>query len=227
MPYKVTFFLILIAAYIAVYMLIYIPGASIAAASAGTSARTSDDLVMRAQAYLKSLHSVKADFVQTAPDGSQLSGIFYLSRPGKLRFIYHETEDFVVADGRLIYFYDSEIDSQSHAPIEQTAANFLLRADLSLTAADIDVQNIIATSDGGIVLTLAQAERREDGSLTLFLGPHPKTGDLTLNEWIIKDSQQNLIRVELRNLTPLTPAEISSDLFVYHPPKSTDGQYNE
>ncbi len=66
----------------------------------------------------KGLKTVKARFVQTAPDGGQTRGTFYLNRPGKLRFQYDPPlKDFVVADGLFIYFYDGELEQQSNAPI--------------------------------------------------------------------------------------------------------------
>ncbi len=80
--------------------------------------------IARAENYLRNLSTVKADFIQTAHNGSRLSGTFYLNRPGKLRFEYNEVDDFIVADGFFIYFYDSEMQEQTNAPIGQTLADF-------------------------------------------------------------------------------------------------------
>ena len=83
--------------------------------------------VVRAETYLRDLDTARARFLQTAQNGSQLAGTFYLNRPGKLRFDYDDpVEDFIVADGRFIYFYDSQLGEQTNAPIGQTLADFLV-----------------------------------------------------------------------------------------------------
>ena len=93
------------------------------AAYAQTAARD----IQTAEEYLNNLKTMKAEFIQIAHNGAQLSGMFYLNRPGELRFEYNEVDDFIVADGLLIYFYDSELKEQTNAPIGQTLADFLLR----------------------------------------------------------------------------------------------------
>ncbi|HEY8191737.1 MAG TPA: outer membrane lipoprotein carrier protein LolA, partial [Alphaproteobacteria bacterium] len=40
--------------------------------------------VQKAEEYLRHLDTVQARFLQTASDGSQFIGTFYLDRPGKL-----------------------------------------------------------------------------------------------------------------------------------------------
>ena len=60
--------------------------------------------VVQAEKYLQSLDTAKARFLQTSQDGSQLTGTFYLNRPGKLRFEYDKLDDFIVADSFFIYF---------------------------------------------------------------------------------------------------------------------------
>ena len=82
--------------------------------------------IERAEKYLQDLKTAQARFVQTTHNGTQLVGTFYLSRPGKLRFEYDAPmEDFVVADGMFIYFYDAELEEQTNAPIKATMASLL------------------------------------------------------------------------------------------------------
>ena len=64
----------------------------------------------KAENYLRGLKTAKANFIQSTSSGLQLFGTFYLDRPGKLRFEYDALDDFVVADGIFIYFYDSELE---------------------------------------------------------------------------------------------------------------------
>ena len=69
--------------------------------------------VQAVQKYLNSLNTMWAKFIQTSPDGDSVSGTFYLNRPGRLRFEYDApVDDFVVADGNFIYFYDAAVKEQ-------------------------------------------------------------------------------------------------------------------
>ena len=188
-----------------------------------SKAGSNPDIISRVENYLQNLKKAKAGFVQTAPNGRQLSGTFYLKRPGRLRFEYEGIDDFIVADGTFIYFYDSELGSQSHAPISQSLANFLLREDLSLTnKKDIAISQAFDTGEE-IVITLTQKDDPEAGALTLFF--NRQRNKIVLDEWIVKDAQNNLTKVDLENLS--TDVSFDGDLFVYRDPKSGGPVYNE
>ncbi|MBI2234105.1 MAG: outer membrane lipoprotein carrier protein LolA, partial [Micavibrio aeruginosavorus] len=119
--------------------------------------------VRQAESYLQSLRTAKARFLLTAADGTQQIGTFYLDRPGRLRFEYDPpAKDFVVADGLLIYFYDSQLGEQSNAPIGQTLADFLLRSDIRLSG-DVTVERVMR--GGGLLqITLIQTSGPGAGS---------------------------------------------------------------
>lgn len=175
--------------------------------------------VQQAQNYLNQLKSATARFVQTTHDGTQLVGTFYLNRPGKLRFEYDEPiEDFVVADGFFIYFYDSELGEQTNAPIGQTLADFLLRDPISLSG-DLTVKDVRQSKD----LTLIEVVQSIDpsaGSLTLGFNDNP----YHLKKWRIVDGQGLITEVELFYLEE--GLDLPSTLFVYADPKGSKG-FNE
>ncbi len=177
--------------------------------------------IIQAEAYLQALKTAKARFLQTAPDGRQMIGTFYLNRPGRLRFEYDPpVNDFVVADGLFIYFYDSQLGEQSNAPIGQTMADFLLREDLKMSG---DIQ-IAGVKRGGDLLqiTLTQAKDPEAGSLTLGFSENP----MQLRKWRVLDSQGNVTEVELFQMQ--AGGKLASDLFVYVDPKKAVGRtYNQ
>lgn len=177
--------------------------------------------IKKAEEYLNNLTVARARFVQTAPDGTQFVGTFYLSRPGKLRFEYDPpVEDFVVADGTLIYFYDSQLGEQSNAPIGSTLADFLLRRDIVLSG-DLAVQSV---KRGGNLLQIQVAETAdiEGGSLTLGFKEDP----FTLNKWRVVDAQGAITEVELFYLR--TDITHPSGLFAYIDPKhGKGGKYND
>ncbi len=170
--------------------------------------------------YLNNLGSAQARFVQTTHDGTQLVGTFYLDRPGKLRFQYDPPiEDFVVADGVFIYFYDSQLQEQTNAPIGQTLADFFLREDIDLSD-DVTVKSLRRGGDL-LQVELVQTMDPEGGSLTLAFIEDP----LTLKKWRIVDAQGLITEIELFYLK--TGVTHQSGLFSYIAPQKTEPVYNE
>lgn len=179
-------------------------------ASAPAQARDKD--IVTAERYLQGLKTATADFTQTSSLGARLSGKFYLSRPGKLRFDYNEVEDFIVADGVFVYFYDSQLGEQSNAPIGQTLADFLLRKNLSFEG-DLTVVNNYR-KDGEVYITLAQKDDAAAGQVQLVFSEVP----VKLLRWIVTDAQGETTEVRLKNLQTGMVFEDAS-LFGYRDPK--------
>ena len=173
--------------------------------------------IAQAEAYLHTLKTAKARFLQTAGDGSQAIGTFYISRPGKLRFEYDPpVKDFVVADGFFIYFYDSELREQSNAPIGQTMADFLLRSDLKLSG-DVKVTEV---KRGGDLIQISLVQTSDPASGTLMMGFTPEP--FALKKWRVTDAQGSITEVELFQLQ--TGVNLPSSLFVYSDPKKLEGR---
>ena len=180
--------------------------------SAPAFAQVNDPEVKRAESYLQNLKTAKADFTQTSSLGSRLSGKFYLDRPGKLRFDYNEVKDFIVADGVFVYFYDSQMGSQSNAPIGQTLADFLLRKNLTFSG-DLQVTQLFK-KEGNISITLTQKGDPGAGQVELIFSEVP----YALSRWRVTDAQGEITEVTLKNLQ--TGVKFTnSELFAYHDPK--------
>ncbi len=186
--------------------------AGIVMISSPVLAQIKDPEITKAENYLQNLRTAKADFIQTSSMGQRLSGQFYLNRPGKLRFNYNEVKDFVVADGVFVYFYDSQLGSQSNAPIGQTLADFLLREDLSLSG-DLMVTKLYK-KDGFVSVTLVQKDDPAAGEVELIFSEVPY--DLT--RWRVTDAQGETTEVLLKNLQKGV-AFNDPNLFGYHDPK--------
>jgi len=168
--------------------------------------------VDRAESYLQTFKTAKAEFIQTNHDGSQFSGTFYLNRPGRLRFDYDNSDDFVVADGFFIYFYDAELGEQTNAPIGQTLADFILRKNLKFRD-DITVQEV-KRSGGYIQITLVQTADPAAGSIILAFA---NDQTFALKKWRIVDPQELITEVELIDLQ--SPVEHPDGRFAYNDPK--------
>lgn len=175
--------------------------------------------IQKAEDYLKNLTTAKADFIQRANNGSRLSGTFYLDRPGRLRFEYNEVDDFIVADGYFIYFFDAELGEQTNAPIGQTLADFLLRKDISLTG-DINVQEI-GYENGLKFYTLVQTDDPGAGNIKLFFSNVP----FQLKKWRVTDAAGMTTEIELKNME--TDIKLSNSLFGFIHPDKKNTSYNE
>lgn len=208
-----------LAVFLFAVFLLHAPGDGRAADAVTLSPPQAKAATAQAQAYLSTLTTARARFLQTAPDGSESTGTFYLSRPGRLRFEYDPpARDFVVADGFLIYFYDGELSEQINAPIGQTLADFLLRADLRLSG---DVQVTQVRRGGDLLqITLIQTADPQAGSLTLGFSEKP----FALKKWRVIDSQGLITEVELFNLE--TSIALAPGLFVYRNPDADIRRFN-
>lgn len=177
--------------------------------------------VRKAEVYMNGLKTAKARFVQTAHDGMQLVGTFYLNRPGRLRFEYDQPiDDFIVADGYFIYFYDSELGEQMNMPIGQSLADFILRKDIRF---DGDVRVKSTQRGGGLLqLELVQADDPEAGALTLAFTQDP----FALKKWRVTDAQGMVTEVELFYLEAGLPLDKTLFRFL-DPTHGQGGAYNE
>jgi outer membrane lipoprotein-sorting protein len=182
-------------------------------------AQTAAADIQKAENYLRNLDTVKAEFIQKAHNGSRLSGTFYLDRPGKLRFEYNEVDDFIVADGMFIYFYDAELGEQTNAPIGQTLADFLLRDRLTLRG-DVTVQNI-SRENGFKTITIVETSDPNAGSVKLFFKENP----YSLRMWQVTDAAGLTTEIMLRDMQE--DVDLPSGLFAYFAPKEDKPRFNQ
>ena len=184
-----------------------------------TYAQTAAADIQKAENYLRNLGTVKAEFIQKAYNGARMSGTFYLDRPGKLRFEYNEVDDFIVADGMFIYFYDAELKEQTNAPIGHTLADFLLREDLKLRG-DVTVQNI--SREGGFkTMTISETGDPGAGSVKLYFSEEP----YALKMWQVTDAAGLTTEIMLRDMQ--RDVDLPSRLFAYFKPEQDKPSYNE
>jgi len=167
--------------------------------------------IARVEDYLNQIRTLRARFVQIADDGSSMRGMFHLSRPGKMRIDYDEpVENFIVADGRFVYFWDAELEQQSNAPIGSTLADMLLRDRIDLSG-DVTVTGM-ERGPGYLEVTLVQTADPGLGRLTLVFEERP----FALRKWRVLDAQGLTTEVALMN--PELGVALNQDLFYFRDP---------
>ncbi|MFZ4762273.1 MAG: LolA family protein [Alphaproteobacteria bacterium] len=175
-------------------------------------------ILSRVEEYLNGIKVAKARFSQQARSQtssnatkSAATGIFYLQRPDKMRFQYEKpNKDYILADGNIVYYWDSALKQQSNAPQGMTLADFFLRPHISF-GGDILVMNV-EEKDKVIGITIAQLNQEDQGKMTLFLSDSP----LQLHGWQVIDPAGGITDVVLEK--PELNISLDSELFIYRDP---------
>ena len=164
------------------------------------------------EAYINSIRTLQARFVQSNPNGSNVQGTLYVSRPGKMRFQYDPPSQLkIVADGRQVTMWDPANKDFGQWPIGWTAASFLVMQPFRLSG-DITVVANQRTPDGLLALTLVQTRKPQEGQVIVRLSENP----MQLRGWSIIDNRGNKVDVALTNLQ--TGLQLADSLFKYDGP---------
>jgi outer membrane lipoprotein-sorting protein len=152
--------------------------------------------------YINSFRTLQGEFTQISPKGTVSKGVFYLSKPGKMRFEYSAPNPFIiVSDGTWVTIKNRAKDKADQYPLSQTPLRLVLDDDVDINKeADIlDVQ-----SDGGIVtVTLEDKKKMVPGHLILTYDEKNNA----LQQWIVVDGQGRRTTVSLENVV----AGVASD----------------
>jgi outer membrane lipoprotein-sorting protein len=151
--------------------------------------------VQRIQQTLDSITTLKARFLQIAPDGRTTQGTAWLDRPGRMRFEYAEPSPLLlVAGGGKLVFHDSQLKQTTGLPLDKTPLGLLLRPNVTLSG-DVTL-TAFHHADGQLQLTLVRTASPGDGSLTLIFSDQP----LALRSWNVIDAQGRQTRVDLYDI---------------------------
>jgi len=165
------------------------------ARAAPLSPQDRNDLT-RIEQYLAGVRTLKARFLQVAPDGRTSGGQAWLDRPGRMRFQYDPPSPFLLVGGNgLLVFHDSQLKQTSNIPLNSTPLGILLRADLRFSG-DVTVTGI-QRMPGQIQVSLVRTATPNEGTLTLIFADNP----LQLRQWTVMDAQRQETRVTLYDVT--------------------------
>jgi outer membrane lipoprotein-sorting protein len=189
-------------------------------ASAQTSFRpTPQDQadLARIETYLDSLRTLKARFLQVAPNGSLSQGTVWLERPGRMRFQYDPPSPLLLVAGHgLVVFNDKSLNQTSNIPISKTPLGILLADHVQLHG-DVTVTDM-QRLPGQVQVSLVRTASPGDGTLTLIFADNP----LTLKQWTVLDAQRQETRVTLFNAQ--TGGSFDPKLFEFIDPRFLNPQ---
>ncbi len=164
-----------------------------AAAAAKLSAKDKADVV-KIERYINNISTLKAKFLQVAPNGVTNEGHIYLSRPGRLRVEYAPPSPIlIIGNGHWLIYYDSDLEQTSYEPLSENLAGVLVAKDVKFSG-KITVTGL-KRSRGVIRIRMVMTEDPEAGSLTLTLASNP----MKLRQWSVTDPNGQVTQVALFN----------------------------
>ena len=145
--------------------------------------------------YLNSFKTMQGEFTQVSPKGNLSRGVFYISKPGKMRFEYAPPNPFlIVADGKWLTVKNVKKEKGDQFPLSQTPLRLVLanKVDILNETKILDFQD----QDGLLSVTL------EDKKNTLGSGQLTLVFDQTRNllqQWVVIDGKGRRTTVTLEN----------------------------
>ncbi len=160
----------------------------------------------QANRALNAIQRLQGRFMQTSPGGGRASGMFYLQRPGRLRFEYDPPATMlIVSDGSVVAMRDTELRTTERTPLRSTPLNIILGQTIDLERN----ARILRVSRAGPWLMITARDRggQTDGQITLqFYGAQTE-----LRSWDVIDATGARTRITLSDITQ--PASFDRSLF--------------
>jgi outer membrane lipoprotein-sorting protein len=156
--------------------------------------------------YLNGIATMKGGFIQIGPNGGVDQGTFYISKPGRMRFVYDPpSPTLIVADGRTVAVANTRLNTVDRYPLSETPLGLVLdnRIDLRHDSALVSVQH----AQGSIVIGVRTNDSMSRANISLvFSEPQYE-----LRQWSVIDSQGLTTTVALRDA--VSGAALSASLF--------------
>ncbi len=163
--------------------------------------------ISRIEAYLNTIRTMKARFLQVSSDGDYSEGTLYFSKPGKMRLEYDDPNpNLIVSDGVNLIFFDKELGQVSYFDLDRTQAAVLLTDNISFSTGDVLITRF-ERGPGVLRLTVAKESDPLEGNMTLIFSDRP----LGLKKWTVVDAQGIVTNISL--LGPRFGVPLGQNLF--------------
>jgi outer membrane lipoprotein-sorting protein len=144
--------------------------------------------------HFSSIKSMKGGFLQIGPRGDQMSGSFFIQRPGKMRFNYDSPSRMrVICDGNNVQVINDQTQTRNMYQLSKTPLSLLLANKIDLSA-DM-VRNVDSQPD---LTKITLGNRTVFGDSTITMIFDSKTYDL--RQWTVIDPQGKTTDVIINNV---------------------------
>jgi len=161
-------------------------GAATAQTTASTPvnpAMSDEETVAALSQNFSAVPTLTGEFLQFGPNGEQTAGVFYIQRPGKIRFNYEKPSPIeVVSNGRTVAVHNRKLKTWDFFPLDKTPLKVLLadRIEFDRKA----VRSVVSEPD---LTTVVMGDDKVFGDALLTLMFDPATYDL--RQWTIRDAK--------------------------------------
>ena len=151
--------------------------------------------VEKLNAYFNSFQTLQGELTQISPRGRAAKGVFYLAKPGKLRFEVEPPTPYIMAsDGKWLTLTNKQMNKGDQFPLSKTPMRLLVsdKLDLLQEAVVLNFQQDAGTT----TIALADKKGSMPGQIVLIFDDAQNE----LQQWIIIDGKGQKTTVQLANL---------------------------
>jgi outer membrane lipoprotein-sorting protein len=157
--------------------------------------------------YFNSFKTLQGEFTQVSPQGRVSAGVFFLSKPGRLRFEYAPPNPFlVVSDGSWVVIENRKQKTTDQYPLAATPLKLLLADEIDLLE-QAEIKSV-ETTEGVSTIAVEDRNKLIPGRLVLVFDNNRKE----LSQWIVEDARGKRTTISLANLE--TGGDPDPSLFV-------------
>ena len=158
--------------------------------------------------FINSFKTMQGEFTQISPKGNLSRGVFYIAKPGKMRFEYAPPNPFlIVSDGKWLTIKNTKKERGDQFPLSQTPLRLVLgnKVDILKDTHILDFEE----QDGLTSVTLEDKKSSlGGGQLTLVYDQNRNA----LQQWVVIDGKGRRTTVTLENM--VAGIETDPKLFV-------------
>jgi outer membrane lipoprotein-sorting protein len=151
--------------------------------------------VRKLNSFINGVKYMRGDFSQISPSGKLAKGVFFISKPGKMRFEYAPPVPLmIVSDGKWVMIKNKNKEQGDAGPLSKTPLRIVLAEkvdllkDATITAYD--------DSDGLVSVTFEDKGSSIGGQLVLTYDPARDA----LQQWVVIDAKGRRTTVTLENV---------------------------
>jgi outer membrane lipoprotein-sorting protein len=167
-------------------------------AMAGKSIDLSDKqiaAVRKLNDYINGVKYMRGDFSQISPSGKLAKGVFFISKPGKMRFEYAPPVPLmIVSDGKWVMIKNKNKENGDAGPLSKTPLRIVLAEKVDLLK-DAVITNF-EQGDGLVSVTMEDKGSSIGGQLVLTYDPSRDA----LQQWVVIDGKGRRTTVTLENV---------------------------
>lgn len=190
-----------------VFVTILAIGAGTALAEETPKQPTREETIKAVSDNFSAIPTMTGEFVQFGPNGEQSGGVFYIERPGKIRFNYENPASIeVISNGKTVAIHNKKLKTWDFYPLSKTPLKLLLDDELEVDSEAI--RDIVSEPD---LTTIVMGDDKIFGDSEITLMFDPLSYDL--RQWTIKDTAGKETSVMVFNI--LKNVRISEKFFKF------------